>query len=108
MLTGGHANDITQAAALLQGLTPQAILADKAYDADALLNSIEAMNAKAVIPSRSNRKVQRGFDQNQYRNRHVIERFFAQGRVKNQVQPALKNSHHGSSHSLLLLRQCYG
>ena len=78
ILTGGQANDITQAAALLQGLTPEAVLADKAYDADALLNSIEAMNAKAVIPPRSNRKVQRSFDKSQYRNRNVIERFFAQ------------------------------
>ena len=78
ILTGGQANDITQAAALLQGFTPEAVLADKAYDADALLNSIETMNAKAVIPPRSNRKVQRSFDQSQYRNRNVIERFFAQ------------------------------
>ena len=78
MLTGGQANDMTQAAALLQGLRPETILADKAYDADALVNSTETMNAKAVIPPRSNRKVQRSFDQSQQPNRNVIERFFAQ------------------------------
>lgn len=77
ILTGGQANDITQAAALLQGLKPHAVLADKAYDADELVNSIETMNAKAVIPPRSSRKVQRSFDRSQYRNRNVIERFFA-------------------------------
>ena len=77
ILTGGQANDITQAAALLQGLKPDAVLADKAYDADDLVRSIEAMNAKAVIPPRASRKVQRSFDRSQYRNRNVIERFFA-------------------------------
>ena len=78
ILTGGQVHDVTQAAALLQDLSPDAVLADKAYDADALLHCIEAVNAKAVIPPKSNRKVQRSFDRSQYRNRNVIERFFAQ------------------------------
>ena len=37
ILTGGQVNDITQAPALIGGIDISAILADKAYDADALL-----------------------------------------------------------------------
>jgi len=33
---------------------------------------------KAIIPPRKNRKEKREFDRQQYRNRNVIERFFAQ------------------------------
>lgn len=60
-----QANDITQAAVLLQGFTAVAIRADKTYDADALLNCIEKINAMAMIPPRSNQKVQRSFGESQ-------------------------------------------
>jgi transposase len=68
---------VTQAQALLDQIEPAAVLADKAYDADPLLGYITGKNAKAVIPPRSNRTTQRDFDRHQYRNRNVIERFFA-------------------------------
>lgn len=59
-------------------IVPEAVLADKAYDTDALLMHIVVIGAKAVIPPKANRKVQRQFDRQQYRNRNLIERFFAQ------------------------------
>ena len=71
-------HDVTQASALLTNIVPEAVLADKAYDTDALLMHIVAIGAKAVIPPKANRKVQRHFDRHQYRNRNLIERFFAQ------------------------------
>jgi transposase len=77
ILTGGQVHDVTQAQALIEQMQPEVVLADKAYDADALLACIESKNAKAVIPPKANRKEQREFDRHQYRNRHVIERFFA-------------------------------
>ena len=77
VLTGGQVHDVTQAQALLEEIEPEAVLADKAYDADALLSCIESKGAKAVIPPKANRKEQREFDRHQYRNRNVIERFFA-------------------------------
>ncbi len=78
ILTGGQVHDVTQAPMLLAEIEPEAVLADKAYDADALLHCIESKGAKAVIPPKANRKVRRSFDRQQYRNRNVIERFFAQ------------------------------
>lgn len=77
ILTGGQVHDVTQAQALIEQMQPAAVLADKAYDADALLACIDRKNAKAVIPPKANRKEPREFDRHQYRNRNVIERFFA-------------------------------
>jgi transposase len=76
-LTSGQVHDVTQAQTLIEKIQPVAVLADKAYDADALLAYIDSKAAKAVIPPKTNRKNQRTFDKHQYRNRNVIERFFA-------------------------------
>jgi IS5 family transposase len=59
ILTGGQVNDITQASSLIATVEPAAVLADKAYDSNTLLAYIETKKAKAVIPSKANRKVQR-------------------------------------------------
>ncbi len=77
ILTGGQVHDIKQAQALIETIEPEAVLADKAYDANSLLAYIRDKNAKAVIPPKASRKVQREYDRHQYRNRNVIERFFA-------------------------------
>jgi transposase len=57
-ITPGQASDITVAPDLLEGLQPQAILADKAYDSNDLRQRIAAMDAEAVIPSKRNRNLQ--------------------------------------------------
>ena len=50
-------NDCTQAIELLGQHKAEAVLADKGYDADAIVEHVEAMGAKAVIPPERNRKV---------------------------------------------------
>ena len=75
-LTAGQAHDLTQAWELIEGMTAGAIIADKAFDADALIATIEQSGAKAVIPPKSNRVAPRDFDRHQYRHRNLIERFF--------------------------------
>lgn len=72
ILTGGQRHDVTQAPALLEGLHPDAVIADKAFDADPLLEQIAHMPAP-----RATRKHQRAFDQHRYKHRNLIERFFA-------------------------------
>ena len=76
-MTGGHVHDSTQAEILLKEIEPQAVLADKAYDTNALLECIAMKKAKAVIPPKENRKEQREFDRYHYRSRNLVERFFA-------------------------------
>ncbi len=77
ILAGGECHDVTQAQALIRDIYPGAVLADKAYDADGLIFNIADKNAMVDIPLKANRKAQREFDKQQYRNRNVIERFFA-------------------------------
>jgi transposase len=76
ILTGGEAHDSITAAALLAGQTPAAVIADKAYDSNALRELIAAAGAQAVIPSIPSRKVIIPHDRLAYRLRNRIERFF--------------------------------
>ena len=75
-LTGGQAGDSPQALPLLEGVQPDALSADKAYDTDGILEYCAQEQIEAVIPPRSHRLVQRSFDQHKYKNRNLIERFF--------------------------------
>lgn len=77
-LTPGQAHDLEGADALLEHLEAGALLADKAYDADErVLDKLRAHNILPVIPPKSNRKIQRDYDTELYKDRHLIENFFA-------------------------------
>ena len=76
LLTGGDVADITQALPLLDGFKAAAVLGDKGYDADALIDRIQASGATAVIPPKCNRVVQRSYDRHLYKDRNLVERFF--------------------------------
>ena len=75
-LTPGQAADITQAAALLDQVEPEAFLADKGYDSDALIQTLEERDITPVIPSKANRRQARKTDFALYRERNLVERFF--------------------------------
>ena len=75
-LTGGQVHDINQAETLAAQVQPQALLADKGYDADHLHAKIAETGAEIVIPPKQNRKVQRPYDADLYKERNLIERFF--------------------------------
>ena len=75
-LTPGHAADVAQGAALIECFKTDAVIADKGYDCDALVQRIEAAGAQAIIPPRSNRKLPRTVDWHRYRARNLVERFF--------------------------------
>ena len=56
----------------------QALLADKAYDAqERVLDLLKNAGVQAVIPPRKNRKDQREYDEEMYKARPLIENFFA-------------------------------
>lgn len=77
IVTAGQVGDITQAPALLDRQSTDAVLADKAYDSNALRSIIAGMGAEAVIPSNRCRKVAIPHDANTYRHRNRIERCFS-------------------------------
>ena len=75
ILTPGQDHDVTQGPALIADSQAKKIIADKGYDSDAFITAIEAQNAEPVIPPRSNRLTDRGYDKEEYKNRNVVERF---------------------------------
>jgi transposase len=77
ILTPGQAHDLEGADALLPDMAADTLLADKAFDADErVIEPLLARGKSIVIPSKSNRKVQRDFDRDAYKARHLIENFF--------------------------------
>ena len=75
--TPGQRNDIALAHDLINGIEAEATLADKGYDADHLADRIAENGAEVVIPPKRNRKVQRSYDTELYKERNRIERFFS-------------------------------
>lgn len=76
ILTGGQRNDITQAPELIKGVENAHVLADKGYDSDAFVEQIISQNCTAVIPPRAKRKAPRSYDEELYKERHLVEIFF--------------------------------
>ena len=76
ILTAGQRGDILIAPALLDGFEAKAVLADKAYDSNALRQLIADNGAEAVIPSNRSRKVVIPHDEVAYKDRNRIERCF--------------------------------
>ena len=76
LLTAGQEADVTHAEKLIEGLPIEVVIGDKGYDSDKLVATIEEKGAKAVIPPRSNRKKQREYDKEQYKDRNLGERFW--------------------------------
>jgi transposase len=76
ILTGGQAADIDQADALLADVATEAVIGDKGYDADALVQTLAERGIETVIPPRSNRTTPRPCDWFLYKERHLIECFF--------------------------------
>jgi len=73
ILTPGQAHDLEGADALLPDMAAATLLADKAFDADQrVIEPLLARGKSFVIPP----KIQRDFDKDAYKARHLIENFF--------------------------------
>ena len=64
-------------APLIRGVSFNALLADKAFDADWLLQDLDQRGATAVIPPKANRKIPRDYDTEVYKWRHLVENYFS-------------------------------
>src|SRR5437879_2210320 len=70
-LTAGQKGDAPQAAALIEGLPAEVVMADTAYDADHLRQAIAAKGALAVIPNNPSRALKYPLDKHQIGRAHV-------------------------------------
>ena len=79
VLTGGEVSDVKGYAPVMAepGPEPKVLMGDKGYDADAILEDLEARGAVAVIPPKRNRKVQPVIDGYIYTLRNLVERCFS-------------------------------
>jgi transposase len=68
--------DAPRALGLIDGVKTKAVLADRAYDSDAIIKAVQAKKAEAVIPPHPVRSVQRETDWALYKERHKIEVMF--------------------------------
>ncbi|MBY4639845.1 IS5 family transposase [Gluconacetobacter entanii] len=75
-ITPGQDADITQTEPLLENIDPNAFLADKAYDADRLIDRLIQRGITPVIPPKRNRMTRRKTDFSLYHERNLVERFF--------------------------------
>ena len=76
ILTPGQRGDAPLAPALLEGLSPRRVLADKAYDSNAIRALVTGMGAEAVIPCNPTRKRPIPYDREAYKMRNTVERCF--------------------------------
>ena len=77
LLTAGQAGDAPQAMPLIDALEAKVMMADAAYDSDALRAEIAAKQAKAVIPNNPSRASKYPLDKALYAERHPIECCFS-------------------------------
>ena len=86
-LTGGEAADCQSYDTLidLPESPPEALLADKGYDSDAIRSDLRARGIRPVIPPRSNRKMPIRWNKRLYRLRNRIERMFGHLKINRAI-----------------------
>jgi transposase len=73
----GQASDKAAVPELIAHLAPgRDLVADRGYDAIAIIDLVAARGGRAHIPTQRDRKVQRSVPKELYRERNLVERFF--------------------------------
>jgi hypothetical protein len=77
LLPGQRHDSIGGVDPLLEGLFIDALIADKAFDNNAIRKELAERGALAVIPSKADRKTAIPHDVEMYKWRHLVENYFA-------------------------------
>lgn len=76
-ISPGQAHDLDGADALLPTLQADILIGDKSYDADGRVREpLKRAGKTAVIPTHKRRLIPYEYDQELYKERHLIENFF--------------------------------
>ena len=76
IITAGTINDCSKADELVEGITAKGLIADRGYDTNSIVGAAIDANMQVIIPPKKNRKIQREYDKEAYRRRHLIENAF--------------------------------
>lgn len=80
VLLPGQRFDTVGVPPLFEGLAFDALIADKAFDSNAIIADLDARGAKVIISQHSRRAKPLAIDEEMYKWRHLIENFF--GKLK--------------------------
>lgn len=75
-LIPGQRFDTVGVPPLIEGVAFDALIADKAFDSNAIIADLDARGAKVVISQHPRRAVSLAIDEEMYKWRHLIENFF--------------------------------
>jgi transposase len=76
VLLPGQRYDTVGLPPLVEGMAFEAFIADKAFDADWIIEELDQRGAKIVVSQRPNRLRPLAIDEEVYKWRHLIENFF--------------------------------
>jgi transposase len=76
LLLPGNRYDTVGVAPLISGVSFRALLADKAYDSNWIIEDMNTRGAKIVISQRPQRRDPLAIDEEMYKWRHLVENFF--------------------------------
>ena len=85
VLSPGQDADVTHAPAVVGATRPAVVIADKGYDSRRFVRWLRARGAVVVIPTRKNSTAPRGIDAERYRDRNLVERFWANAKQYRRV-----------------------
>ena len=93
MLSEGQRNDINYAIPVLDPIDIEGsqIVADRGYDSIKLLDYIYGRNGEPTIPSRNGAKFERRCDWWLYKERHLVEKFFSNGKLSVELLHVMTN-----------------
>jgi transposase len=97
VLLPGQRHDSIGVEPLIKGVDFGALIADKAFDNDALRATLNSRGAAAVIPAKADRKTPIPHDAEMYKWRHLIENFFQ--RIKEFRRIATRYDKTGTSYA---------
>jgi len=75
-ITKGTESDYNKAIDLIDKINANHLIADRGYDSDSIVIKAQSQGINVVIPPRKNRKIQRKYDKDLYKTRHLVENAF--------------------------------
>jgi transposase len=100
VLMPGHRFDTVGVAPLINGLSFEGLIADKAFDSNALIADLNERGAKIVISQHPRRASPIQIDADIYKWRHLIENFF--GKLKEFKRIAMRSDKTDQSFSAMI------
>jgi transposase len=100
VLVPGHRFDTVGVAPLIQDLEFGGLIADKAFDTNALIADLDERGAKVVISQHPRRASPRPIDLDLYKWRHLIENFFC--KLKEFKRIAMRSDNTDQSFSAMI------